>query len=112
MRSQGITNQASFSAGVYLLRGTDVNGTKFNGGAAFSTFCDSNGWTMVLKVFFFAPKLKFCQFNTGATSSLGFSNTLWQNTALLNSNSLDTSYVDAKFNSWNTVPYTQLRITW
>jgi hypothetical protein len=69
--------------------------------SSFQVYCDmtdeAGGWTLVLKM--------------GTVSSPGtfeYSAAYWTNSALLNPTSLDMTQTEAKFESYNTVPFTSI----
>ena len=69
--------------------------------AAFDVYCDmttdGGGWTLVLKA-------------DGSKANFLYDNVIWTNNALLNAGMTALDRNEAKFSSWNTVPFTDVLV--
>ncbi len=91
-----LLDEPTSPSGIYTI---DPDG--FGGADPFPVYCDmendGGGWTLVLKA-------------DGDETTFAYDEAIWENADTLNPDSLDLSETEAKFTSFSTVPFTQMRV--
>lgn len=91
--------QPNLASGVYSIQ-------PMGAASAYPVYCDmvdsGGGWTLVLKI-------NGTQ-NARVQQNFSYDNALWTNATTLNDTSTDLSVTDAKFQSFSTLPFTQIMV--